>query len=244
MENKKLLNFLLKDLNEIDELFSEKNTIEFDQLELEFIQTRLKGAIKLVQILSGHEGLDSFPEKEIENVATRENVQGKVVEKETIVETTILTEKLEDKNEPEPIQETKVEIREEKEEVLTETVEISGDVEFDEEIIKITDKRLGDVFTKEKSVNDLLADTNKLENVLSNRPVKSIQSAIGINDRFQYIRELFEGKADEFVKTVEELDRMNSLKEAVQFLQVNYRWKKNETSLKFVNLIKRRFTNE
>ena len=34
------------------------------------------------------------------------------------------------------------------------------------------------------------------------------------------------------------------LKEAVNYLQTHFKWKKNETSLKFVSLIKRRFPNE
>jgi hypothetical protein len=85
---------------------------------------------------------------------------------------------------------------------------------------------------------------SKLEHKLSNRPVSSIQSAIGINDRFQYIRELFEGSADNFVKAVSDLDSMNDIKEAVDYMQKNFKWKKNESSLKFVNLIKRRFPHE
>jgi hypothetical protein len=58
--------------------------------------------------------------------------------------------------------------------------------------------RLGDSFLKGKSVNDLITDQIKLEFKLSNRPVSSIQSAIGINDRFQYIRELFDGDNQNF----------------------------------------------
>jgi len=114
----------------------------------------------------------------------------------------------------------------------------------DEEPAEVHQKRLGDLFSKEKSVNDLLSDSSKLESKLSNRPVENLQSAIGINDRFQYIRELFEGSADNFVKTVADLDSMNDIKDAVSYLQTNFKWKKNETSLKFVNLIKRRFPHE
>jgi hypothetical protein len=114
----------------------------------------------------------------------------------------------------------------------------------EDEQVEIHSKRLGDSFSKEKSVNDIMSDDmSKLEHKLSNRPVLSIQSAIGINDRFQYIRELFEGSADNFVKAVAELDSMNDMKEAVDYLQANFKWKKNDASLKFVNLIKRRFPN-
>ena len=131
-------------------------------------------------------------------------------------------------------------------EVMTQSVAVQQELQMDdEEPVDIHNKRLGDSFLKEKSVNDLMSDDfSKLEHKLSNRPVSSIQSAIGINDRFQYIRELFEGSVDNFVKAVADLDSMNDIKEAVNYLQSNFKWKKNETSLKFVNLIKRRFPNE
>ncbi|WP_340114462.1 hypothetical protein [Maribellus mangrovi] len=120
----------------------------------------------------------------------------------------------------------------------------NDDVELEEETEELNGRTLGDSFLKEKSVNDLLSNgSGKLENKLSNSPVVSIQGAIGINDRYQYIRELFNGDADNFVKTVTELDQLNNIQEAVSYLQQNYRWKKNETSLKFVNLVKRRFPN-
>ncbi len=226
-------------------LFSEKESAEFDQLELEFIQDRLKGAKKLVKILIGREESIDISEKEHDIISVQENIIENVTVKEKVIETEKSDAESEQEEESkEPVQEMKVEIREEKVEIKEEIVEIHGEVELEEETLENPNKRLGDVFLKEKSVNDLLADTNKLENILSNRPVTSIQSAIGINDRFQYIRELFEGNADEFARTVEQLDKMTTLKDAVQYLQGNYKWKKNETSLKFVNLVKRRFPND
>lgn len=148
------------------------------------------------------------------------------------------------KDEEEAPKETAEETIEEepREEPVAEKQE-SDDVELEEEEVLEANQRLGDSFLKGKSVNDILADQNKLEFKLSNRPVVSIQSAIGINDRFQYIRELFDGSAEKFTQTVSDLDKMNNINEAVKYLQRNFKWKKNETSLKFVNLIKRRFAN-
>ncbi len=105
--------------------------------------------------------------------------------------------------------------------------------------------RLGDRFSKEKSVNELLGNTgsSKLEYKISNSPITSLTKSIGINDRYQYIRELFEGSADKFAETVGALDELNSIQEAVSYLQQKHKWKKTETSLKFVNLIKRRFSD-
>jgi len=120
----------------------------------------------------------------------------------------------------------------------------SNDWELEEEKVTEANQRLGDSFLKEKSINDLVTEHNNLEFKLSNRPVESIQSAIGINDRFQFIRELFEGSGEKFTETVKTLDSMNHIREAVEYLQNNFKWKKNETSLKFVSLVKRRFPNE
>ncbi len=118
------------------------------------------------------------------------------------------------------------------------------EVELDEDEVSEERQILGDKFHKEKSVNDLLIESDNLEHKLSMRPVKSIKSSIGINDKFLYIRELFEGNADMYNNSIQELDKMDSIKQAVLYLKQNFKWKKNDTSLKFVNLVKRRFANE
>jgi len=278
MENKKLLKYLLKDLSELDEMFSEKGKNSFDDFEMEFIQNRVTGAKRLIQLFFEHKN-DKPAESKSDNSSHQKTelqnfdilkVQSeiKVEEKihEIIVEEKIHETAIEEKikvaeNEikvpeiakvpemakvAEVVNHEKTENEVSVQEVRTHSVALQQELQLeDEDPVDIHNKRLGDSFLKEKSVNDLMSDDfSKLEHKLSNRPVSSIQSAIGINDRFQYIRELFEGSADNFVKTVADLDSMNDIKEAVNYLQSNFKWKKNETSLKFVNLIKRRFPNE
>ena len=65
MENKKLLKFLYKDIAEIEELFSEKGSEGFDEYEIEFIQSRFKGAKQILQILSEKEN------KQVEKIRPR-----------------------------------------------------------------------------------------------------------------------------------------------------------------------------
>lgn len=172
-----------------------------------------------------------------------EDISEKIEKKEDLVNDNSNTQK--------SIVEEEIEVKEQSEEIEVnktnvEEQAVNEEVELDDEEKESTHgKRLGDSFLKEKSVNDIMSgDLSKLEHKLSNMPVSSIKASIGINDKFQYIRELFEGSADNFVKTVDELDSMENIKEAVDFLQTNFKWKKNDTSLKFVNLIKRRFPNE
>jgi hypothetical protein len=297
MENKKLLKFLLKDIAEIEELFSEKGSSGFDDYELEFLQSRFKGAKQIVQILQDKEAkntgqihpveqqekvslteiqneepkeeLQETGQKEVseENIA-EENKEPEIEQKfeehaaveateavsaeEEVMEDSDAavhekTESITGSKEPAAEEQNEAEIKGEPEPEVTPDESASyasEDMELEEDQEEPANRTLGDSFLKEKSVNDLMGNGyGKLEAKLSNSPVHSIQGAIGINDRYQYIRELFNGDADTFVKTVTDLDKLNNIQEAVNYLQQNYKWKKNETSLKFVNLVKRRFLN-
>jgi hypothetical protein len=296
MENKKLLSYLLKDLEELDELFSEKADFRFDEMEIEFIQTRIKGARKLVQkyIEAKEVVVVQKPVAAVQEVRSEAKKTG--TWEETVVK--MVSAKVPNEQEPaisqpEPIKETvakeipkpepvikTAEEEKQKKQPLSapgvivkeivnyvdETIEDIDNEEFDtvetvksivtafeNQELKFEDKseensgtrRLGDSFTKDRSLNDFITDDSvKLEHKLSNMPVSSLQSAIGINDRFQYIRELFDGNSDLYNETVTKLDSMNEIKDAVVYLQNNFKWKKTEISLKFVNLLKRRFPNE
>ena len=297
MENKKLLSYLLNDLSELDELFAESGKNSFDNFEMEFIQNRISGSIRLIKLFIERENkipaeinpeiltdqnqklpsseplFNKVEEKITENIKENPAIKTpgvwveekatkifdqevsrqiepeikaseKIIEKEevTIVENNITAQEI--VQETIEIEQQIVETQQQNLQFKSEAIQKELELEEDEPV-DLHNKRLGDSFLKEKSVNDIRSDDmSKLEHKLSNRPLSSIQSAIGINDRFQYIRELFEGSADNFVKAVTELDSMNDMKEAVDYLQTNFKWKKNEASLKFVNLIKRRFPNE
>ncbi len=271
MENKKLLKFLLRDLSELEELITEKGDSGFDELEMEFLQTRVSGAKRMIQILFNNENSPANINIEKREVIVPENIQREtVIQKETFEKPIIVEDTTEPENE-EKFAETEKEVRvevedaldrieeeieeaeerktdkeaEEKAEAEIETVE-ENEVELnEEEVVVEANQRLGDSFSKEKSVNDLIdTENSKLEHKISNRPLKSIKTAIGINDKFLFIRELFEGNAEVFTKAVAELDAKKDIDEAVKYLKQNFKWKKNETSLKFVNLVKRRFSNE
>jgi len=273
MEHKKLVKILLKDMTDLEEMIAEiKTRSEYDALEMEILHTRAKGILQLLQLLDGMEPAGIVPEMPVqEKIETKiqkpkatkkdEPVAEEQPETEEIAQPSEVSEvKIQEKEQLENREEAEVKkevfeeqphvkeepkIESEKTEKEEEPLEIdnSSDMELEEEEIAEANQRLGDSFLIGKSINDILNDQNKLEFKLSNRPVVNIQSAIGINDRFQYVRELFDGSSEKFAQTVADLDAMNNINEAVKYLQLNFKWKKNETSLKFVNLIKRRFPN-
>ncbi len=258
MENKKLVKILLKDMEELEGLIADmKSSRRFDALETEFIHTRAKGVLQLLQLLGEREEVAPAEvpgENEKMEVKKKELTEMSREREEVQPDEEPVNEPREEIQppEPEPVQE-KVngsdsasdvsEKKEEEESVAGNEKEKEDDGEMLEEEAGKTqaNSRLGDSFLKEKSINDLITDQHKLEFKLSNRPVSSIQAAIGINDRFQYIRELFGGDNEKFMEAVKTLDSSKDIKEAVEYLRNNFKWKKNETSLKFVNLVKRRF---
>ncbi|WP_423130060.1 hypothetical protein [Gaoshiqia sp. Z1-71] len=104
-------------------------------------------------------------------------------------------------------------------------------------------KIVADTLSQGKSLNELLAGVGKLDQQLASSPISKLESAIGLNDRFQYIRELFNHDAGLYQTTIRQLDQMQNLDEAVGYLSNNFKWRKNDTSIKFAQLVKRRFSN-
>lgn len=102
-------------------------------------------------------------------------------------------------------------------------------------------KVLGETFVKELSLNERLAMGLKQEPKVKAQPISSLKGAIGLNDRFLFTRELFDGNSDNFELAIRKLDSSKNLMEAVEFLEENYSWSKTETSMKFIDLLKRRF---
>lgn len=95
------------------------------------------------------------------------------------------------------------------------------------------------------TINDIIAKNqagNVLASKLQQKPVKDLKTAIGLNDKFQYIRELFEGDADEMNKTLEELNNLSNFSEAITVLREKYAWDEEDTTVvSFLSLINRRY---
>jgi hypothetical protein len=104
-------------------------------------------------------------------------------------------------------------------------------------------KVFGEKFKSEPSLNDRLASMQNVEPKIKPLPLSNLKSAIGINDKFLFTRELFNNNSSDFEYTVDKIDNMNTFLEVIEFLEQNYKWTKNSTSLKFMNLVKRRFEN-
>lgn len=79
--------------------------------------------------------------------------------------------------------------------------------------------------------------------VLHSKPIKDIASAIGINDRFYYIRELFSGDSLAYQDTVMRLDSASSLGEAMKILDESTVMGSDPAAQSsFVDVVRRKFS--
>lgn len=95
---------------------------------------------------------------------------------------------------------------------------------------------------KERSLNDTINETKPVETTINVGSISSLRAAIGLNDRFLFIREIFGNNTDKYNSIIDQLDKLENQQQAVELLKANITLQKNETSMKFVDLLKRRFS--
>ena len=101
---------------------------------------------------------------------------------------------------------------------------------------------------KNRSLNDTLKeDTTELSAKLSDGPVKDLKKAIGVNERFLFINELFRGDEVMYERSVKTINSFTIWPEAEYWvkreLKTKLGWKdSNETVQHFDQLVKRRFS--
>lgn len=82
-----------------------------------------------------------------------------------------------------------------------------------------------------------------MTSVLHSKPIKDIASAIGINDRFYYIRELFSGDSLAYQDTIKRLDSASSLGEAMKILDDSTVMGSDPAAQSaFVDVVRRKFS--
>ena len=73
--------------------------------------------------------------------------------------------------------------------------------------------------------------------------VEDIRQAISLGDRFLFQRELFAGNGELMQKTLDEINSLGSLSEAMDYVLDNFEWDKESTAVQlFENVLKRRFS--
>lgn len=122
----------------------------------------------------------------------------------------------------------------------------------EEEKESVKEKRiLADKLSKgdKKSINDIIA-ANMSDKSISSRmqqnPISNLKSAIGINEKFIFVYELFGGNTQNYTETIEKLNNMPGRDEAVALMEAmrkEYHWDiENMAFQKLVDMVTRRYS--
>lgn len=118
-----------------------------------------------------------------------------------------------------------------------ERIETSGNSE------KTHSEILGEKYQgKKKFRNEVLGTGKKdMASVLQNKPIFDLTKAIGINDKFLFTKELFNGNAELYSKTIKQLNEFSDINDALIYIQDNFSWDdKNEAANQLIDLVRRK----
>jgi len=107
---------------------------------------------------------------------------------------------------------------------------------------------VNDLVSKQESLNDKLKeDKVEIMHVLKETPIKDLRKAIGINERFLFISELFRDDEAMFERCLKTINSFNIYPEAEYWmnreLMLKLGWPENSETVKhFYQLVKRRFS--
>jgi hypothetical protein len=110
------------------------------------------------------------------------------------------------------------------------------------------EKEVNDVAGQELSLNDKLKQgKTELVEILKESPIKDLRKAIGINDRFLFINELFRGDENMYERCIKTINSFHIYAEAEYWisreLKVKLGWNNDLLSVQhFDQLVKRRFS--
>ncbi len=92
------------------------------------------------------------------------------------------------------------------------------------------------------TINDLMADDCAWRRDMPGAPVKDIRSAISLNDRVIFINLLFGEDAQAFVNTLSQINNMQTLDEAVEYVRAQFpNWDmKSELVYRFMMAVRRK----
>jgi hypothetical protein len=109
-------------------------------------------------------------------------------------------------------------------------------------------KEVNESVKQSESLNDKLkAGQTEIMQVITDAPIRDLRKAIGINDQFVFINELFHGDEALYERSLKTLNSFSAFPEAEFWLNRELRsklgWKENQETVKhFYQLVKRRFS--
>ena len=113
---------------------------------------------------------------------------------------------------------------------------------------QVSGKEVNEILNLPESLNDKLKQgKTEIIEILKETPVKDLRKAIGINDRFLFINELFRGDESVYERSIKTINSFNIFAEAEYWitreLKVKLGWNNESSTVQhFDQLVRRRFS--
>ena len=251
MNKNELVKNLKKNIQDIYSITNEfENQGEIHQIDIDLALSKVRNLYELFLNLNSQatytteyqkEEISTTPQKEIKTEKEEpkaeiepEEVKPPEIHKESIPEPELIIEKPNEKDEIiEDISDSKVE------EIQQKVVEKKQNGNSPEIV--------ADKFQSKKFVHDNIVKKNIKKDVstkMQSKPIKDINSAIGLNDKFIFIRELFGGDKDHYHETIQVLNNFDTFDNALEFLNENFDWNSDDPNFeRLKELVRRKYAN-
>ncbi len=228
MDLNSTIDIIIKDLNEVREIIDDlKSYPGVPELQIELAKSKCKSASEVIALFK--------------------NLQAKIASP-VIEKTQVMEETISDVPHEKPLK-TYVPPEKEVKEVVTKV--ISEQITVAKEDAVRTEKKtsesiIADQFSnRSESFNEKLGGHKHEDDVLEilkTKPLLSFDEAIGINDKFLFIREIFDGNTDAYNQAIQKLESVGSLSDAMAVI-MSYSGENtgNEAVRQLIDLIKRKF---
>lgn len=252
MDLKSTIDIILKDLKEARDIMDDlKNYPGIPEIQIELAKAKCRSAEEVLKFLSEKEftlsgkenhiinsAASDIPEPDIEITLDSDNID--------VLEISDFEENADAPGEDEESADSKVENMGLIDEIVQPSDKPETETRKDEKDRK--GKIMADKFTHQSSINERIAhhrhDSESAE-AGKHKPVNNLNEAIGINDRFQFVRELFNGNHELYTTTIEELNNATNIDEAFDILTVASKSNKDsETFDLMLDLVKRKLRNK
>jgi len=219
------VDLIIRELNEAVEIIEDfKSYQNIPFLQVELAKSKCKNAAEVIRLLKNLQ--DNSP-------VTKEASEHKVTSEKQVIDKPVTEIKKQEKAErkPEIRRQEPVKAKEEPPRVqkqLTETV------------------TLGDTFgQRTDSLNEKMGvhkEDDDMRDFMKSKPITRLSEAIGINDKFLFIRELFNGNPELYTKTISSLDNSGNFDDANTII-MNFTGDntKNKAAKQLLELVKRKF---
>ncbi|HOW10705.1 MAG TPA: hypothetical protein PLX08_12980 [Bacteroidales bacterium] len=235
MELKNTIDIIIKDLNEAREIIDDlKKYPGVPELQVELAKAKCKSAAEVIALFKS---VPVARPEAGESMPVREEVSGKKEEREPV----------------KPVREYQPPVVDQRAARGTINPEPEIVVPPSEPVVKSAPRQkkisetliIADQFSQPASFNEELGSHKHEDDVhelIRTLPLSSLSDAIGINDKFLFVREIFNGNQDAYNQAMQKLETAGSLSDARAII-AGYTGEDNENEAvkQLMDLIKRKF---